>query len=326
MHTKKFIIRVLDTLLVIILAVLAYKLITEFGAFVTAFKKIARTFSPFFYGFLLAYVLNIPCNGISKLTARTNIPFLQKHKKEVSISVVYILLFLLIYVMLRMIIPAAYGNILLFARNFDRYYHTAEEFLKKLTDISPINLDLSIENLIPAMQNFSLDRLLSSVNAIVGVSTSIFQCFLALISSIYILIEKDKFKSFLHRVLKAFTPDAVYTRIIRYTDKLNMNFKQYIYAQTLDGCIIGTLVGIELAFLGSQFALILGIMLRILNYIPYFGSIIGTIAAVIISVTAGGAAAGMIGMLAAIPITATLLSILEDIITHFEEEKNVKEC
>ena len=105
-----------------------------------------------------------------------------------------------------------------------------------------------------------------------------------------------------------------------------MNFKQYIYAQTLDGCIIGTLVGIELAFLGSQFALILGIMLRILNYIPYFGSIIGTIAAVIISVTAGGAAAGMIGMLAAIPITATLLSILEDIITHFEEEKNVKEC
>ena len=366
-HTKEFILRILDTLLVIVLAVLVYKAVTDFSSFSSAFKGIGKILSPFFYGFLLAFVLNIPCNGVSKLLSRIKIPFLQKHKKGISISIVYLLLLLLVYVALRMVIPAAYKSILLFVKNFERYYHTAEESLEWLIDILPIKFDLSMESLLPALQDFNLDQLHSSFNAIVGVSTSIFQIFLVLVSSVYILMEKDKFKAFLRRLLKAFTPDPVYERTIRYTDNLNMNCKQYIYAQTLDGCILGTLAGIELALIGSQFALVLGIMLGLVNYIPYFGSIVGTIVAVlvvmltqgipvgllaliillitqqvdgniiqpklmsnsfsispllvIISVTVGGATAGVLGMLAAIPITATLLSIQEDVITHFEKKK-----
>jgi predicted PurR-regulated permease PerM len=366
-HTKEFILKILDTLLVIVLAVLIYKLVTDFSSFSSVFKGPGRILSPFFYGFLLAFVLNIPCNGVRRLLSGIKVPFLQKHKKGISISIVYLLLLLLIYVALRMVIPAAYKSILLFVKNFERYYHSAEESLEWLIDILPIKFDLSMENLLPALQNFNLDQLLSSFNAIVGVSTSIFQIFLVLVSSVYILMEKDKFKAFLRRILKAFMKDTVYARTIRYTDKLNMNFKQYIYAQTLDGCILGTLAGIELALMGSQFALVLGIMLGLVNYIPYFGSIVGTIVAVlvvmltqgipagllaliillitqqvdgniiqpklmsnsfsispllvIISVTVGGATAGVLGMLAAIPITATLLIILEDVITHFEKKK-----
>ncbi|WP_367566011.1 AI-2E family transporter [Lacrimispora sp.] len=366
-RSKEFIYKILDILLVIVLAVLVYKLITNLGSFITAFKKFAKIFSPFFYGFLLAYILNIPCNGIQSLLTRTKINFLRKNKKGISIGIVYILLFFLVYVVLRMIIPAAYESILLFIKNFDRYYQTAEELLDRLNDISPVNLELSMKSLLPDMHNFSLNKLLTSFNAIVGVSAGIFKIVLVLISSIYTLMEKDRFKAFLHRILKAFTPDTVYERIICYTSKLNLSCKQYIYAQTIDGCILGTLAGIELALLGSQYALILGIMLGLVNYIPYFGSIFGTVVAffvvmisqsvpvsllallillitqqidgniiqpklmsnsfsispllVIISVSIGGAAAGVLGMLAAIPIMATLLSILEDIITHFEEQK-----
>ncbi len=366
-RSKEFIYKILDILLVIVLAVLVYKLISNFGSFITAFKSFARIFSPFFYGFLLAYILNIPCNGVQSLLIRTKIPFLQKNKKGISIGIVYILLFFLVYVVLRMIIPAVYESILLFIRNFDRYYQTAEELLDRLNETSPVNLELSMKSLLPDMQNFSLNKLLTSFNAIVGVSAGIFKIVLVLISSIYTLMEKDRFKVFLHRILKAFTPKTVYERTIYYTAKLNLSFKQYIFAQTIDGCILGTLVGIELALLGSQYALILGIMLGLVNYIPYFGSIFGTVVAffvvmlsqsvpvsllallillitqqidgniiqpklmsnsfsispllVIISVSIGGAAAGVLGMLAAIPITATLLSILEDVINHFEEQK-----
>lgn len=369
--TKEFILKVLDTLLVIVLAALIYKVFTSFSSISSAFKGFARIISPFFYGFLLAYVLNIPCNGVGKLLRRIKIPFLQKHKKGISVGIVYLLLVLLVYIALRMVIPAVYQSILLFIKNFERYYHTAEEALERLADMLPIALDLSAASLLPALQNFNLDRILSSFNAIVGVSTSIFQIFLTLASSVYILIEKNRFKTFLKRVLKAFTPKNVYTKTIYYTDQLNMNFKQYIYAQTLDGCILGTLAGMELVLLGSQYALVLGIMLGIVNYIPYFGSIFGTIVAVIvvmlsqgvptgllallillitqqidgniiqpklmsnsfsispllviISVTLGGAAAGVLGMLAAIPITATLLTILEDVITHFERKKECRD-
>lgn len=367
LFSKSMIRRILAGLLLAILIILAYKTIMSPGEIITALRGIKSTLSPFFYGFLLAYVLNIPCSGLQRLLKKTKAPFLIRHRKGIAISLVYLLLALLIFFVLRLIIPTAYESILLFINNFDSYYRRAQELLDGINSISSLDLNLSIDSLLPAIRNFSIDNLFSSINTIIGVSSGLFSGFLVLICSIYTLIEKDKFKAFLKRMLKAFVPDTVSNTFVHYADRLNLSFKQYIYMQTLDGCILGTLAGIELALMGSQYALILGIMLGIVNYIPYFGSIIGSLVAilvvmfsqslpmgllalvillitqqidgniiqpklmgtsfsispllVIVSVTVGGAAAGVLGMIAAIPITVILLDILEDILAHFERKK-----
>jgi predicted PurR-regulated permease PerM len=364
--------KLLVNLLLAVLVILAYKAIMSIEEIVTAFKSLMGTISPFFYGLLLAYVLNIPCNEMQKLLDKTNILFLKKRKKGIAIAFVYILLTFLLFFGLRMIIPAVYESVRLFINNFHVYYQRAQELLEHLNNISALDINLSMESLLPTIQNFSLDSLFSSVNAIVGVSSGVFSGFLILISSIYTLIEKEKFKAFLTRVLKAFTTDTASTSIIRYADRLNLSFKQYIYTQTLDGCILGTLAGIELALMGSQYALVLGIMLSVVNFIPYFGSIIGTIVAVlvvmfsqsipmgmlalmillvtqqidgniiqprlmgnsfsispllvIISVTVGGAVAGVLGMITAIPVTAIILEILEDVIVYLERKKAISKA
>jgi predicted PurR-regulated permease PerM len=70
--------------------------------------------------------------------------------------------------------------------------------------------------------------------------------------------------------------------IIKYSRKLNHNFHMYIYTQTIDGIILGSLmIGLLLIF-RSPHALLLGLILGIVNYIPYFGSIFGTAFAVIV--------------------------------------------
>jgi predicted PurR-regulated permease PerM len=181
------------------------------------------------------------------------------------------------------------------------------------------------------------------------------------------LIEKDKFEVFLRRMLKALTSDEVNNTIIEYTGMLNANFKKYIYTQTIDGTIIGAIATVELSLLGSPYALVLGIGLGIINYIPYFGSIVGTLVTVvivaftqglapaaiallmllitqqidgniiqprlmgesfslsplliIISITVGGAFAGIMGMIAAIPTVSVLKEVLENIIEHYEKKK-----
>ncbi len=366
MERKPIIYKFIEHLIVIVLFIFIYKIVTNIGAFLTGIKSLAAIFSPFFYGFLLAYVLDIPCSGIQKLLSRTGNSLLIKYKKGISILSVYFLLLLLLVFVLYLIVPSVYESLVLFFKNFDRYYQRAEEILEEILRVLPLNTEQKLAGFLPAVQDFSIDRLFSSVNAIVGVSASIFKGFLVLISSVYSIIEKDRFKVYLKRILKAFITEKVYKRFIRYAGDLNSNFKQYIYTQTLDGCILGTLAGIELALLKSQFALVLGIMLGIVNYIPYFGSIAGTMVTVlivmfsqsvpvgllallillitqqidgniiqpklmsssfsispllvIISVTAGGAAAGVLGMLAAIPITVTLLNVFEDILSHYEQK------
>jgi predicted PurR-regulated permease PerM len=141
----------------------------------------------------------------------------------------------------------------------------------------------------------------------------------------------------------------------------------YIYTQTIDGMILGTMMTIVLAIAGSPFFLLLGLMLGIINYIPYFGSIVGTAIAlvvvaftqglgialillpimfiiqqldgnfiqpklmggsfslspllIIVSVTIGGAYAGILGMLMAIPIVAVLKDILDSVVEYRAKKK-----
>jgi predicted PurR-regulated permease PerM len=220
------------------------------------------------------------------------------------------------------------------------------------------------------LENFSiLENLTSTISAVIGIGTVLFRIFIAFVSSIFILFEKDKFKAFLCRVLGIFTSELVYDVILKYSQKLNKNFRQYINTQTVDGIILGTLATIALSWMGSVYFLTLGIMLGIVNYIPYFGSIFGSLIAivvvlitqgwemgllsaavllviqqldanviqpklmgesfkfspllVIISVTVGNAFAGVLGMIAAIPIVAVLKDMMEDIISYFERKKKI---
>jgi len=358
--------------LLALLIIVAYKVINELSYFTGIVSRIWGIVTPFFYGFLLAYIINIPCGGIRKLLTKTKIKFIVKRQKVLSIIIVFIIFALIFSLILNLIIPAISTSISFFIANFPHYYDMTLEYVEYINslDIPGVNisLDLIIKLIQDLMAHFSLENLVTSVNALVSVSSAIFSGFLALISSIYILMEKEKFKAFLSRVLKAFTSNGAYSFVMEYTGRLNRNFKQYIYTQTIDGLILGTIVTIELYILRSPFALLLGIMLGIVNYIPYFGSIIGSLIAIIIvsftqglatgaitavvllitqqidgniiqprlmggsfslspflvivSITVGGALAGVLGMIAAIPIVAVLKDIFELVVVLCEGKKN----
>jgi len=279
--TKQFR-RILSYFLLAIAVIVSYKIIFEIGVVFNFIKRFVSIISPFISGFLIAYVLNIPCSGIQKLLAKSNNTFISKRRKTLSILITYFLLFLVLFLILNMVIPSIYRSIYLFIANFQTYYYSANHYINYLNDLNILNIDISMDKIMSAMRDFGLGKLPSSINALFGVSSLLFSGFLALISSVYILIEKEKFKKYLSRMLKAFFSDRIYHFMLKYTCNLNKNFKQYIYTQTIDGCILGTIVTIELFLLGSPYALILGIMLGIVNYIPYFGSIFGSIIAVII--------------------------------------------
>ena len=362
----------LPYLILAVAVVVAYKAVNEISFFTGAASELWRIISPFFYGFLLAYIINMPCNGVQRLLEKTKAPWVLKRKRALSIILVFIIIALLLSLVLNLVIPAVYSSVSYFIANFSTYYGSSLEFIEHLNSLHLPGVEISVEAILEQLrdmvQGFSLDDLSTSVKAIVGVSAAIFRGFLAFISSIYILHEKEKCKAYLCRMLRAFLPAGVYGAFIMYVAKLNRNFKQYLYTQTIDGCILGVIATIELYILKSPFFLLLGIMLGVVNYIPYFGSIIGSLVAVVIvaftqgvttgvitavvllvtqqidanfiqprlmggsfslspflivvSITVGGALAGVLGMIAAIPIVSVLRDMLESIIAHFERRRS----
>ncbi|MCL2842234.1 MAG: AI-2E family transporter [Oscillospiraceae bacterium] len=355
--------------LLAVAVIIAFRVISEVGFYFSVIRHIFGIVAPFFYGFILAYILSIPRGGLEWLLKKSKVKFLVKHRRGFSILLVYLLLLLFVFLVLNLVIPAVVRSVALFIDNFPAHYANVMQFISQM-ELLGYSLDMDyISNAIQDwIQNFRFESVFDHIGTVIEASSAIFSglfvLFLTLVSSIYILLEKDRFRAFLRRLIQAFTSARVYEAIAKHAESLNKNFKQYIRTQTFDGLILGTATTLWMMFMGSPYALLLGIMLGILNYIPYFGSIFGTIIAIvviaftqglttgiivavgllviqqldanfiqpklmggsfsisplliIISITFGGAAAGIFGMIVAIPIVAVLKDVLEHAVQYHE--------
>ena len=354
--------------------VIAHRIVSELDFFIGVINRIWFILSPFFFGFIMAYIISIPCNAVQRLLAKTKVNWVIRKKKALSIILVFLIIILLLALVLNLIIPVIADSISHLIYNAPVYHENILEFISRINALEIPGLYISTETVLIALQDFvqsiSPEDFSRPVEAFVGIGISLFRGLLAFISLIYILHEKEKFKVYLSRVGQAVFSTRVFEAIMKYVRKINNNFKQYIYTQTIDGCILGTIATIALYFMGSPFFLILGLMLGILNYIPYFGSIFGSAIAVvvvaftqgftmgliaalvllviqqidaniiqpklmsgpfslspflvIVSITVGGAIAGVFGMIAAIPIVSILRDIFENIVNYFQRQKEAK--
>jgi predicted PurR-regulated permease PerM len=351
--------------------IVAYMAIGEIGFFFRAAGRMWRIITPFFYGFILAYIVNIPYSGIKNMIGKIKWKFLSKRKKPLGIIVTLLLFAVLLFLVIYLIVPAIYRSVTLFVASFPAYYESALQFIGYINSLDFFGIYIDVDDILALLrdriQGFSTEDVMSSLSALMVVPSAVFTAFLTFITSVYVMVEKHKFKAFLSKLVTAFLPASLSGTVLKYTGRINQNFKQYIRVQTIDGLILGTIVTIELFILRSPYALLLGIMLGIVNYIPYFGSIFGSLVAVIvvgftqgfpmaviaaivllitqqidgniiqpklmgssfslspllviISVTIGGAFAGVFGMIIAIPIVAVLKDILDNIIAHRESLK-----
>lgn len=259
---------------------------------------------PFFYGFLLAYILNIPCGALEKLYGRVRSGFIARKKRGLSIISVYLLLILFVFFVLNLIIPQIYNSITFFIENFDNYYNSLLGLIGRIdayleTDLTGALADqLRLDNILSFLQGFPQDGggFFNDIlwGTLANVGTAVFRMFLALVTSLYILLGKNSIQGYFKRALTAILPQRVSSATFKYTAALNQNFRQYIYTQTIDGLIIGTLATLALTFMGSPYALVLGIMIGLFNYVPYFGSIVATIIAVLIVALTQGLTMGLV--------------------------------
>ena len=369
-QSKKF--RALLPYFLLALAIIvAHRVIGEIAFFADALGQAWGIISPFFYVFLLAYIVNMPCSSIQRLFAKTKIKFILKRQRALSVLVVFIICALLTTLIINLVVPAIARSISFFIANIPVYWESVLRLVAYFNNLDLFGWYISVDGIFNLIRDFFSDFRIESlsrpIDAILGAGATMFSGFIAFIASIYILVEKDKFKAFVCRVLKVMASLEVYNAVLGHFGRLNNNFRQYIRTQTIDGIILGTIATVLLLILGSPYALVLGIMLGIVNYIPYFGSIFGTLIAVIvvaftqgitmglvsaaalftiqqidanviqpklmsgsfalspllviISITIGGALAGIFGMIAAIPIVAVLKDMMENIIAHYERKK-----
>ena len=263
--------------------------IVEIGGF---FSKLMGILSPFVIGFGMAFLLYGPCNKIEGLFRRSGKPIMHKLARPVSVVIVYLLLFGLLTLIGYLALPALYHAIMDFVSAVPGYYNNVMAFLAEYTKEGGLLEDLHLEERIKDIYTWissqlTADRIFSYFQGILNFTTSLLDIFMALIISVYMLLGRES----LIRAVKAVAGLVIKPRGMTfcsiYAHKITKIFYSYFYSQAIDACIVGVLATIGLLIARLPNAPVLGMMLGIMNMIPYFGAIIGGVICVLVALLSG---------------------------------------
>ena len=278
-------------------SIIVYKAIDSVSAIFLGITNFLELLTPFILATLFAYILYIPAKSIeTNLKARKS-KFLNKNARALSTVMVYIAFVLIIFVIIDIIMPAISKSVTELANNLPNYYNDAIKYLENIPEDSilvKLNLDETVKNLetINIMQEivnwFDMKNINKYIEGIMGATGIIFDLFVVVAVSVYLLLERDSIKSFLKNVSKAVFDKKQNEKIADYCNKGNKIFRTFITSQVFDAFIVGTITSIAMSIMNVKYGILLGILIGVFNIIPYFGAIVAVIVSVIITIFTGG--------------------------------------
>ncbi len=282
-------------LIVAIIVVLVYKILDNYSSVKEWFDTFFRILRPFLAGLLIAYILFIPCRNFEKIFKKSKIKIISKRARGLAVLISYIMAVLIIIIIINCIFPVLKQSIIELFSNLQNYYEIILQKFNELPEESILKGDI-VKNALNELQNFDVMQFLNTNNQkileyaknIINIFSSIFDIFVSIIVSIYILLERSQIISFLRKFARAIFKKDTYNTVDKYFVKGNEVFFSFITSQLLDAVIVGILTTIAMMILNVRYAPLLGFVIGLFNMIPYIGAIVAVGISIIITLITGG--------------------------------------
>lgn len=282
-------------LLLAITVVVVYKMLDNFSSLQQWFITFCAILKPFFIGLLISYILFIPARKFERFFKKVKFKIISKRARGLAVIATYLTFILIIIIVINCIFPVLKESIVELFTNIPGYYDTLvhkynelpdDSFLKseiikdKMTELTSIDIKqyISINN----------DKIFEYVKSIIDIFTGIFDVFVSIVVSVYILLQRGSIVTFLRRFARAIFKKDKYEALNKYFTKANEVFFTFISSQLLDAVIVGILTTVAMMILGVKYAPLLGFIIGLFNMIPYIGAIVAVGIGVIITLITGG--------------------------------------
>ena len=275
-----------------------YKTFDSLSALWAVVRSIFSAVMPFIIAFVIAYMLNIPTRKLKGLL-ENNVKwkFANKHANGLSVAIVYVIFIALLIWLIGTIVPALLGDFLEIYQNIPHYaqeivdFANKSEFAQKI-GFRPEALDLSTQLSKIAEDLLSSDIMKNGIKTITsGVWTfasGFMDFFIALIASVYMLLDKERIVKAIHNLASKFNKDGKADSFIKSWSNVNEIFTQYIYSRLICCVVMAVACTLILAVMGEKYAILLGIFIGFMDLIPYFGSIISWVVGLLVMTISGG--------------------------------------
>ncbi len=277
--------------------IIVYKFLDNFTAIGQAIGKFFDVIAPFLTGGLLAYLLYIPASRIEKGFEKSKRKFIKKKARGISVLITYIIAILIIILLVNVILPVVIDSVIELVSNIQNYWNIVMEKWGALPEDSILKSQQA-QDIIKALgesiqgtdykQYISTERITGYIKSVIGVASGIFDVFVSVVVSVYILLQRGSIIRFFKKLTMAIFDEKICEKIGTYVDSTNRIFFKFISGQLIDGIIIGILVTIGMSIIGVKYAVLLGFMIGLFNIIPYFGAIVAVAISILITIITGG--------------------------------------
>lgn len=255
------------------------------------FKFFLGISQPFIWGSAIAFVMNIPLNGIEKhLLKNWKGKRAEKLKRPLGITLsLFFIVFIIVFVVMTVVpqlgktivdlgnkVPVFLNNLVIELEKLCASNPQILEYLDELQNIS-FNWEQILDSAIHFLQNgvgSMLTSTISVASTIIGgaVNTSV-----AVIFAIYVLSQKERLGNQGRRILKAYLPEKANVQVLRVLGLLYNNFSSFISGQCVEAVILGSMFVVTLMVFRIPYALLIGVLIAFTALIPIVGAFIGCV-------------------------------------------------
>lgn len=275
---KKFDFKFLNFMMYFGFAVAIYFLLKNIGMMDKIIESIVAL-TPVFLGIILCWISTPLTNKLRKIGL----------SKNLSAILSLILIFGLIIVVFSMIVPifiSQFSNLIKdFPSIYDDIVDKLNPFLNENLNIDAnikhfneiISKDIILDNL-DNILTYSISTLQSVFSVLVTIGTTI-------VVSFFMVKDMDKFKE---RIIMFFSRNGKGGKTYKMLSEIDAAVMSYVKGTILDSIIVGILTTIVCLILGLDYAIVFGILITILNLIPYIGALLSELIVALYALTVGG--------------------------------------
>ena len=282
-------------LLIALTVVIVYKMLDNFSNVTEWFGTFFRILKPFLAGLLISYILFMPCKKIEGALEKSKLKFVKKRARGLSVIATYIIFILIIIIIINCIFPILKESVVELVSNVPGYYETLVSKYKELPEDSVLKNDI-IKDKMTELSNIDMKQFLSINNEkiieyvknIINIFSGIFDVFVSIIVSVYILLQRTTIMRFLRRFARAMFKKNTYEAVNKYFTKANEVFFTFISSQLLDAVIVGILTPVAMLIIKVKYAPLIGFTIGLFNMIPYIGAIVAVGIGILITFITGG--------------------------------------
>ncbi len=256
--------------------------VINLGTTIDIIGRFLTIVAPFIFGFFFAYLIRPIVVTLEKPLKKIKKGKGEKIKRVISIVVSYLIVIGALTVIIVYIFPQMKNSVKDIGNSVKNGYNYVTNHLDEMNAMIPI---INLGSVIEYIQNNLIDKLMSNSGTIVpfvyrfssSVLTSLYNIFMGLVISIYMIIDGQKLKNSIKRIIYAVSPIEKAPAICKTISKCNHIFNGFLFGKAVDSLIIGILCFIAMSILQLPYSLLLSVIVGITNMIPYFGPIIGAI-------------------------------------------------